>query len=94
MANIFLPKKSSVAGKVPLASDLAVGELAINLTDKKIYSKDAGGNVISIGSGASGGTVTLAVLLHNSSTTNIFITSNQFPILMRDGVTSNLVTLI
>ena len=42
-------KKSSVAGKVPDAADLAVGELAVNLADKKLYTKDADGDVISLG---------------------------------------------
>lgn len=42
-------KKSSVAGKTPLATDLAVGELAINLADKKLYSKDGSNAVIPVG---------------------------------------------
>ena len=29
-------KKSSVAGKIPLAADLNIGEIALNFTDKKI----------------------------------------------------------
>lgn len=49
----ILPKKSSVAAKVPLAGDLDVGEIAINLADKKLYSKDGGGSVVVIGNGAS-----------------------------------------
>ena len=52
MANKIILKKSSVAGKVPLATDLDVGEVALNLTDKLLYSKDAGGTVISIGGGS------------------------------------------
>ena len=53
MANTLILKKSSVPSKVPLASDLQVGELAVNLSDKKLYSKDAGGTVIELG-GSSG----------------------------------------
>lgn len=48
MANTFIPKRSSVAGKVPLTTDLQTGEIAVNLADRKIYSKDAAGNVISL----------------------------------------------
>lgn len=45
MANTkFQHKRSSVAGKVPNTSSLSVGEIAINLTDKKMYSSD--GSVI------------------------------------------------
>ena len=54
MANTIIPKRSSVAGKVPLASDLSVGELAINLADGLIFTKNGAGSVISIGGG--GGT--------------------------------------
>jgi hypothetical protein len=51
MATKIIHKKSSVAEKVPLASDLEVGELAINLADKLIYTKNAAGEVIVIGGG-------------------------------------------
>lgn len=54
MANKIILKKSSVAAKTPLATDLEVGELAVNLADQKLYTKDAGGNVILVGSGAGG----------------------------------------
>jgi len=36
MATKIIAKKSSVAAKVPLSTDLEVGELAINLVDKKL----------------------------------------------------------
>ncbi len=54
MANKIIIKKSSVASKVPLAADLEVGELAVNLSDQKLYSKNASGTVILVGSGGSG----------------------------------------
>jgi hypothetical protein len=53
MANKIILKKSSVAGKVPLATDLDVGEVALNLADKYLYSKDVGGTVIQIGGSGS-----------------------------------------
>jgi len=43
-------KKSSVAGKKPVAGDLEIGELAINVTDKKLFSKNAAGYIIEISS--------------------------------------------
>jgi hypothetical protein len=46
MATKIIHKKSSVGSKIPLASDLEVGELALNLTDKKIYSKQTDGTVV------------------------------------------------
>ena len=42
-------KKSSVAGKVPVDSDLAHGELAINFQDGKLFYKDASNNTQQIG---------------------------------------------
>ena len=49
MATTIIIKNSSVAGKVPDASALETGELAINLVDQKLYSKDAGGTVFELG---------------------------------------------
>ena len=51
MANIIKPKRSTVAGKVPTTSDLTNGEIAINSTDKKIYT-NAGGTITLVGGGA------------------------------------------
>jgi hypothetical protein len=52
MPNKIIPKRSTVAGKVPTTGDLDVGEIAINLTDGKLFSRNAGG-VIEIGGGSS-----------------------------------------
>lgn len=54
MANKIVLKKSSVVSKVPLAADLDIGELAVNLADQKLYSKNASGTVILVGSGLGG----------------------------------------
>ena len=39
MANKVNHKRSAVAGKVPVAADLELGQLAINTTDGKLYTK-------------------------------------------------------
>ena len=49
MATTIIIKNSSVVGKVPDASAIQPGELAINLVDQKLYSKDTGGNVFELG---------------------------------------------
>lgn len=41
----IIHKKSSVAGKVPLAGDLQYGELAVNYEDEKLYYKNSAGQV-------------------------------------------------
>ena len=45
MATKILLKKSTTAGSSPLTSDLDQGELAVNLVDMKIYTKDSGNNI-------------------------------------------------
>ena len=42
-------KRSETGGAAPTGANLAVGELAVNLTDKKIYSKKTDGTVVSLG---------------------------------------------
>ena len=54
MANKIILKKTSTASKVPLSTDLEVGEIAVNLADQKLYSKNAGGTVILVGQGVAG----------------------------------------
>ena len=51
MATRIVIKNSTIGGKVPAAGDLVNAELALNLTDRKLYSKDAAGNVFEIGGG-------------------------------------------
>lgn len=58
MANKIILKKTSTASKVPLPSDLEIGEIAINLADQKLYSKNASGTVILVGDGQGTGDVT------------------------------------
>ena len=69
MATVKKPKRSEVALSVPGSSSLAVGELAMNVTDGKFYTKTSGGVVKEVG-GA--GAVTL-----NSVTTAGASSSND-----------------
>ena len=41
-------KRSSVAGRAPTAEQLAVGEFAVNLTDNRLFTKDASNTVIDV----------------------------------------------
>ncbi len=51
MATKIQIKRSSEAARSPTSSDLDVGELAINVSDKILYSKDSGGNIFTVASG-------------------------------------------
>ena len=49
MATKIIHKKSSVAASVPASGDIEAGELAVNLADKKLYSKQTDGTIIAVG---------------------------------------------
>ena len=44
-----ITKKSTVVGKVPVPTDLDIGELAVNTADKNLYTKLSNGKVVLIG---------------------------------------------
>jgi hypothetical protein len=50
MANIIKIKHNETAGDTPTTSDLAVvGEIAINSTDKKIFTRNSSGTIVELG---------------------------------------------
>jgi len=51
MATKIIHKKSSTASSVPAAGSLEPGEIAVNLADKKLYTKTTGGTVIELADG-------------------------------------------
>ena len=71
MATVIKPKRSETALSVPAANALAVGELAVNITDGKFYTKTTGNVVKEIG-GA--GSVTLQNVVTNGATVGNDIT--------------------
>jgi hypothetical protein len=48
MSATIITKNSSTASAVPSAGSLVQGELAVNVTDKKLFTKDSSGNVVVI----------------------------------------------
>ena len=48
MATTIITKNSSTAGAVPLAGDLIQGELAVNVTSKALYTKNASAAVVKL----------------------------------------------
>lgn len=93
MANTIQIKRSSTAGSVPTSGQLAAGELAVNLTDRKLFSKNASGTVFQLGGGATGAGQD-DVFYENSQTVsaNYTISTNKSamstgPITVNDGVT-------
>jgi hypothetical protein len=78
--------RTSTAAAAPTAGNLADGELAINLTDEKLYFKNAAGtvkllaaNIAAIANGGTGATTAAAARTNLGATTlgaNIFTVSN------------------
>lgn len=52
---IIITKNTQVPGKIPKATDLVVGELAVNTNDGTLFTKHTDGQVKPIGGGSSGG---------------------------------------
>ena len=67
MALTIITKNSDVAGLVPSAGQLVKGELAVNVTDRALYTLDAANNVVLLSSG-SNYTSPLTVTVNSSST--------------------------
>ena len=62
MSTIVQIKRSETASAIPTSGQLAIGELALNLTDKKLFSKKTDGTIVSIGGvGVDGGAGTTSV---------------------------------
>jgi len=51
----IVPYYSTTSGNTPSAGNMQTGEIALNATDRVIYTKDGTGLVVAIGSGATGG---------------------------------------
>jgi hypothetical protein len=64
----------------PLASDLVQGELAVDLTNKRLYTEDSGGSVIELGSNPTSlttGTFTSTGIDDNATSTAITIDASE-----------------
>jgi hypothetical protein len=83
MANTIITKNSATATAVPTAGQLVQGELAVNVTDKRLFTENSGGTVVEVGTNPStiavagnatvGGTLGvtgLATLASSTLTTN------------------------
>ena len=86
MATVIKPKRSEVALSVPGSSSLAVGELAMNVTEGKFYTKTSANAVKEMG-GA--GSVTLQNVTTNGASSTNDILLDQGANLIFEGNLSN-----
>tara|TARA_B100000085_G_C18554711_1_gene517268 strand:- start:442 stop:648 length:207 start_codon:yes stop_codon:yes gene_type:complete len=63
VATVIKLKKSETSSSVPTTSDLAVGEVAVNTADKKIYIRDSGNNIVEVANQSTGASVDDATAL-------------------------------
>jgi len=86
MSTVIKPKRSETALAIPSSGSLEVGELALNVTDGKFYTKTSGGTVKEVG-GA--GSVTLASVTSNGASTTDDILLDQGARLVFEGNLTN-----
>ena len=86
MATVLKPKRTETALAVPSSGSLEAGELAMNVTDGKFYTKTTGGVVKEMG-GA--GSVTLQNVMTNGATTTTDLLLDQGANLIFEGNLAN-----
>tara|TARA_B100001057_G_scaffold474541_1_gene540250 strand:+ start:293 stop:676 length:384 start_codon:yes stop_codon:yes gene_type:complete len=86
MATVIKPKRSETALAVPSSGTLEVGELALNVTDGKFYTKTSANAVKEVG-GA--GSVTLQNVMTNGASTITDIVLDQGAKLVFEGNLAN-----
>ena len=86
MTTVIKPKRSETALAVPSSGSLEAGELAMNVTDGKFYTKKADGTVKEMG-GA--GSVTLNDVVTNGAFTTADILLDQGANLIFEGNLAN-----
>jgi hypothetical protein len=85
MTTVFKPKRSEVAASVPTTGQLEVGEIALNITDGKFFTKTSSNIVKEVG-GA--GAITLQGVTNNGaiSTNDIVLNGSN---LVFEGLVEN-----
>jgi hypothetical protein len=86
MATVIKPKRTETALAIPSSGSLEAGELAMNITDGKFYTKTTGGTVKEIG-GA--GAVTLQSVTTSGATSTNNIVLDQGAQLVFEGNVGN-----
>jgi len=86
MSTVIKPKRSETALSVPSAGSLAIGELAMNITDGKFYTKKTDNSVVEVG-GA--GSVTFQNVMTNGNVTVTDIVLDQGANIVFEGNLAN-----
>ena len=73
---VIVTKNSSTASAVPTTSDLVQGELAVNVTDKRIFTENASTQVVELGTNPSTITTATATVTGTLTANGTFASSN------------------
>ena len=84
MATIIKLKRSTTASAVPTTSNLADGEVAVNITDKKIYQRN-GNDIIEIANNSNFSSVSSNLLPDTDNAYSIGSSTNSFTDLFLSG---------
>lgn len=69
MSTVIKLKRSTSSGSVPTTSDLQDGEVALNVTDKKMFVRN-GGTIVTVANFSSGGRGLLYAVIYAQYTFN------------------------
>jgi len=73
---VIVTKNSSTASAVPTTSDLVQGELAVNVTDKRIFTENASTQIVELGTNPSTVTTATATVTGTLTANGTFASSN------------------
>lgn len=89
--NTFILKHTAEHRKIPLVADLVVGELAINVTDKKIYTKNQYDEIVLLTSTENSAFITNPSTIYNDFTLGTGLNAASVgPITIAENVTITL----
>jgi len=91
MTTVIKPKRSEVAASIPSSGQLEVGEIALNLTDGKFFSKTTAGVVKEVG-GA--GAITLQGVTNNGAISTNDIVLNGADLIFEGNVENAFETIL
>jgi hypothetical protein len=84
MATIIKLKRSTTASAVPTTSNLSDGEVAVNITDKKIYQRN-GNDIVEIANNSSLSSISSDLLPDSTATHDIGAITNSFKDIFLSG---------
>ena len=77
MTTVIKPKRSETASSIPSAGALAVGELAMNVTDGKFYTKKSDNSVVEVGGAGAATLQDITSGSKNVTTNNIVLNGSS-----------------